>query len=46
MEVIIIIYASFNLLKTKYIKKLIAYSSVSHPVVYLIGIFNNTIQGI
>src|SRR5207245_4303620 len=33
-------------LRTIDIKELIAYSSVSHAAVYLIGAFSNTIQGI
>jgi NADH-ubiquinone oxidoreductase chain 4 len=33
-------------LRTIDIKELIAYSSVSHAAVYLIGVFSNTIQGI
>nr|AFD95956.1 NADH dehydrogenase subunit 4 [Penicillium chrysogenum] len=44
--VITIIYASFSTLRTIDIKELIAYSSVSHAAVYLIGAFSNTIQGI
>lgn len=44
--VITIIYASFSTLRTLDIKELIAYSSVSHAAVYLIGVFSNTIQGI
>lgn len=44
--VISIIYASFSTLRTTDIKELIAYSSVSHAAVYLIGVFSNTIQGI
>jgi NADH-ubiquinone oxidoreductase chain 4 len=44
--VVTIIYASFSTLRTVDIKELIAYSSVSHAAVYLIGIFSNTIQGI
>jgi NADH-ubiquinone oxidoreductase chain 4 len=44
--VITIIYASFSTLRTTDVKELIAYSSVSHAAVYLIGIFSNTIQGI
>ena len=44
--VITIIYASFSTLRTIDVKELIAYSSVSHAAVYLIGIFSNTIQGI
>ena len=43
--VITIIYASFSTLRTIDIKELIAYSSVSHAAVYLIGVFSNTIQG-
>src|SRR5436853_5219076 len=43
---ITIIYASFSTLRTTDIKELIAYSSVSHAAVYLIGVFSNTIQGI
>lgn len=44
--VITIIYASFSTLRTIDLKELIAYSSVSHAAVYLIGVFSNTIQGI
>ena len=44
--VITIIYASFSTLRTIDIKELIAYSSVSHAAVYLIGVFSNNIQGI
>jgi len=44
--VITIIYASFSTLRTIDIKELIAYSSVSHAAVYLIGVFSNTMQGI
>jgi NADH-ubiquinone oxidoreductase chain 4 len=44
--VITIIYASFSTLRTTDIKELIAYSSVCHAAVYLIGAFSNTIQGI
>jgi len=44
--VITIIYASFSTLRTIDIKELIAYSSVSHAAVYLIGVFSNVIQGI
>lgn len=43
---ITIVYASFSTLRTIDVKELIAYSSVSHAAVYLIGIFSNTIQGI
>jgi NADH-ubiquinone oxidoreductase chain 4 len=44
--VVTIIYASFSTLRTTDVKELIAYSSVSHAAVYLIGAFSNTIQGI
>jgi len=46
IAVITIIYASFSTLRTYDIKELIAYSSVCHAAVYLIGVFSNTIQGI
>ena len=44
--VITIIYASISTLRTIDIKELIAYSSVSHAAVYLMGVFSNVIQGI
>ena len=44
--IITIIYASLSTLRTIDVKELIAYSSVSHAAVYLIGVFSNTIQGI
>ena len=44
--VITILYASFSTLRTIDIKELIAYSSVSHAAVYLLGAFSNSIQGI
>ena len=44
--VITIIYASISTLRTVDVKELIAYSSVSHAAVYLLGVFSNTIQGI
>jgi NADH-ubiquinone oxidoreductase chain 4 len=44
--VITIIYASLSTLRTIDIKELIAYSSVSHAAVYLLGVFSNNIQGI
>ena len=44
--VITIVYASLSTLRTIDVKELIAYSSVSHAAVYLIGVFSNTIQGI
>jgi len=46
IAVITIIYASFSTLRTTDIKELIAYSSVCHASVYLIGVFSNTIQGL
>jgi len=44
--VVTIIYASLSTIRTIDVKELIAYSSVSHAAVYLLGIFSNTIQGI
>nr|YP_010262633.1 NADH dehydrogenase subunit 4 [Gyalideopsis ozarkensis]UIX51996.1 NADH dehydrogenase subunit 4 [Gyalideopsis ozarkensis] len=44
--VVTIIYASFSTLRTIDVKELIAYSSVSHAAVYLIGVFSNTSIGI
>lgn len=44
--VLTIIYASLSTLRTIDIKELIAYSSVSHAAVYLLGVFSNTLQGI
>jgi NADH-ubiquinone oxidoreductase chain 4 len=44
--VITIIYASLSTLRTIDVKELIAYSSVSHAAVYILGVFSNTIQGI
>ena len=44
--VITIIYASLSTLRTIDVKELIAYSSVSHAAVYLLGVFSNTVQGI
>jgi NADH-ubiquinone oxidoreductase chain 4 len=44
--VITIIYASLSTLRTTDIKELIAYSSVCHAAVYLLGVFSNNIQGI
>lgn len=43
---ITILYASISTLRTVDIKELIAYSSVCHAAVYLLGMFSNTIQGI
>ncbi len=44
--VITILYASISTLRTVDIKELIAYSSVSHAAVYLIGAFTNILQSI
>ena len=44
--VLTIIYASLSTIRITDIKELIAYSSVSHAAVYLLGIFSNVIQGI
>ena len=41
-----IIYASLSTIRTTDIKELVAYSSVCHASVYIVGIFSNTIQGI
>ena len=46
IAVITIIYASFSTLRTTDVKELIAYSSVCHAAVYLIGVFSNTMQGL
>jgi NADH-ubiquinone oxidoreductase chain 4 len=43
---ITILYASISTLRTIDVKELIAYSSVSHAAVYLVGILSNIIQGI
>lgn len=44
--VITIFYASISTIRTTDVKELIAYSSVCHAAVYLMGVFSNTIQGI
>lgn len=44
--VITVIYASISTLRTVDVKELIAYSSVSHAAVYLMGAFSNVLQGI
>lgn len=44
--VLTIIYASISTIRTIDVKELIAYSSVSHAVVYLGGILSNTLHGI
>jgi len=43
---ITILYASLSTIRTVDVKELIAYSSVSHAAVYLLGVFSNSIQGI
>jgi NADH-ubiquinone oxidoreductase chain 4 len=44
--VITVIYAAFSTLRTVDLKEIVAYSSVSHAAVYLMGAFSNTLQGI
>ena len=44
--VITIIYASISTIRTTDMKELVAYSSVCHASVYVLGVFSNTIQGI
>lgn len=44
--VITIVYASLSTLRTIDVKEIIAYSSVAHAAVYVLGVFSNTIQGI
>ena len=44
--VLTIILASLSTIRTIDLKELIAYSSVSHAAVYLLGAFSNVIQGI
>lgn len=44
--VLTIVYASISTLRTIDVKELIAYSSVSHAAVYLMGVLSNIIQGI
>lgn len=46
ISIITIIYASISTIRTTDIKELIAYSSVCHAAVYLIGAFSNNIQGL
>jgi NADH-ubiquinone oxidoreductase chain 4 len=46
LGVITVLFASFSTIRTTDIKELIAYSSVAHAAVYLLGVFSNTIQGI
>ena len=44
--VITIIYGSLSTLRTTNIKEIIAYSSVCHASVYILGAFSNTVAGI
>lgn len=44
--VITIFYASISTIRTTDVKELIAYSSVCHAAVYLMGVFSNTIPAI
>ncbi|KAG0632665.1 membrane subunit of NADH:quinone oxidoreductase/Mrp antiporter, partial [Tuber brumale] len=46
LSAITVIYASLSTLRTIDIKELIAYSSVSHAGIYLMGAFSNTVNGI
>lgn len=43
---ITVVYASLSTLRTIDIKELIAYSSVAHAAIYLMGAFSNTVNGI
>ncbi len=44
--VITVIYSSISTLRTLDIKEMIAYSSVAHAAIYLMGVFSNTVAGI
>ena len=44
--VISIVYGSLSTLRTTNIKEIIAYSSVCHASVYILGAFSNTVAGI
>jgi len=46
IAIITIIYASFSTIIQQDTKRLIAYSSISHMGVVVLGLFSNTIQGI
>ncbi len=46
IAVITVIYSSLSTLRTLDIKEMIAYSSVAHAAIYLMGVFSNTITGI
>jgi NADH-ubiquinone oxidoreductase chain 4 len=44
--VITIVYASLSTLRTIDFKEIVAYSSVAHAAVYIMGVFSNSITGI
>lgn len=44
--VITIVYASLSTFRTVDTKEIIAYSSVAHAAVYVLGVFSNTVTGI
>ena len=44
--IVSIIYGSLSTLRTTDLKEIIAYSSVCHASVYILGVFSNTIPGI
>lgn len=44
--VITIVYSSLSTLRTIDVKEMVAYSSVAHAAVYIMGVFSNTIPGI
>jgi NADH-ubiquinone oxidoreductase chain 4 len=46
LSVITVIYASLSTLRTIDIKELIAYSSVAHASIYIMGAFSNSVSGI
>jgi len=46
LSLVSIIYASLSAIRQMDLKKIIAYSSVAHMNVVVLGIFSNTIQGI
>lgn len=46
ISMITLLYSSLSTLRQTDIKQLVAYSSISHISVLVIGIFSNTIQGI
>ena len=43
---ITVIFAAFSTLRTTDVKEIIAYSSVGHAAIYLMGAFSNTVAGI